>query len=235
MKNAVQEGHVLTLVAPYAVSSGAGALVGSIFAVATADVANGEEGEFCTHGVHTLTKTSAQAWTQGQKIYWDNSNKRCDNDSTVGMLIGAATVAAANPSSTGAVRLNGVAPSSSEGPQAAIADLTDNSGGTANNTITALGGLTTLTDSTGLSGSHDDTLAATSVPADITGGESPTEAEFNALLAVVRVMAQNASDTAQKVIELCADMEDAKNNFADVTAKINAMLAVQRTVGIIAP
>lgn len=59
-----------------------------------------------------------------------------------------------------------------------------------------------LVDNTGLSGTHDDTLAATAVPADIAGGESPTEAEFNALLAVVRVMAQNISDLAQKNIEL---------------------------------
>lgn len=103
------------------------------------------------------------------------------------------------------------------------AALTDNSGGTANTTLTALGGITTLTDSTGLSGTHDDTLAATTVPADLTGGESPTEAEHNALLAVARVMAQNTSDVAQKAIELVADMDDAKNNFADLAAQVNAL------------
>lgn len=44
-------------------------------------------------------------------------------------------------------------------PEAAITSLTDNSGGTANNTITAVSGLTTLTDSTGDSGTHNDTVA----------------------------------------------------------------------------
>lgn len=110
--------------------------------------------------------------------------------------------------------------------------LTDNSGGSANTTLTALGGITTLTDSTGLSGTHDDTLAATTVPADLTGGESPTETEHNDLLAVVRVMAQNTSDVGQKIIELVADMDDAKNNFADVAAQVNALrvdLAATRT------
>ncbi len=34
----------------------------------------------------------------------------------------------------------------------------------------------TLTDSTGFDGTHNDTLAAPSVPADITGGQDPTEA-----------------------------------------------------------
>jgi hypothetical protein len=64
-----------------------------------------------------------------------------------------------------------------------------------------------LTDSTGLSGTHDDTLAATSVPADLTGGEDPTEAEHNALLAVTRVIAQNVSDVAQKVKEIIAVLD----------------------------
>lgn len=122
--NYVQAGKVLTLVAPYAVASGAGALVGSIFGVALSAVAESAEGEFQTEGVFELAKTSAQAWTQGQKIYWDNTNKRCDSDGTVGLLIGVALVAADNPSSTGIVRLNGVAPAASEGPQAAIASLT---------------------------------------------------------------------------------------------------------------
>lgn len=67
----------------------------------------------------------------------------------------------------------------------------------------------TLTDSTGLSGSHDDTLAATTVPADITGGQSPTEAEHNEALAVMRVLAQNQSDLAQKIIEILANLKTA--------------------------
>jgi hypothetical protein len=71
------------------------------------------------------------------------------------------------------------------------------------------GAIVDLTDSTGLSGTHNDTLSATTVPADITGGESPTEAEHNALLAVTRVIAQNASDTAQKVLEILAALRSA--------------------------
>jgi len=69
--------------------------------------------------------------------------------------------------------------------------------------------ITELTDSTGFSGTHNDTLAATTVMADITGGQDPTEAEFNTLLALVRVMAQNASDTAQKLNEVIAALKAA--------------------------
>lgn len=106
MNNYRQPGDVLPLTVDRAVSSGGGFLKGSIFGVATADVADTAEGEFATCGVYGLAKTSAQAWTVGQKIYWDNTNFRCDTDGTVGQLIGAATEVAANPSSTGYVKLD---------------------------------------------------------------------------------------------------------------------------------
>src|SRR5687768_69383 len=136
--NFVQNGEVITLVAPYQRNSGEGALVGSIFGVATTTVANAVAAEFAIVGVWDLAKTSAQAWTQGQKIYWDNANKRCDSDSTVGTLIGMATEAAANPSATGKVRLNGVASPLAEGAQAAVPDLTMTVG-TADGTIADVG------------------------------------------------------------------------------------------------
>ena len=179
--NYVQEGKVLDLTAPYDRTTGQGFLVGSLFAVALGTALSGAaiRGQCC--GVWTLAKTSAQAWTVGQKIYWDNTNKRCDSDSTVGMLIGVAQAVAANPSSTGNVHLNGSAPAASEGPQAAEADLTDNSGGAVGDgTIgavtapTALGA--TLTDSSGYSATHDDTIAATAALVTLTDstGDSAT-------------------------------------------------------------
>lgn len=106
-KNYVQPGKVVTLTAPYQRNSGEGALVGSIFGVALTTVANAVDGEFAVEGVFELKKTSAQAWTQGALIYWDNTNKECTTTSTSNKLIGTATKAAANPSSTGFVRLNG--------------------------------------------------------------------------------------------------------------------------------
>jgi predicted RecA/RadA family phage recombinase len=123
MKNFVQYGDTITLIAPYALLSGAGFLVGAIFAVAVFDAAQGDAVEGRTEGVFTLPKTAAQAWTQGQKIYWDPVNKRCDSDGTVGPLIGAATEPAANPSGTGTVRLNGDVPGGQEGPQPAVPDI----------------------------------------------------------------------------------------------------------------
>ena len=112
MKNYIQEGDVLTFTAPSDssdtdLSSGDGVLIGSIFGVCVTDVAMGDSGQMKTEGVFELPKTSAQAWTVGAKIYWDDTNKVCTTSSSGNSLIGVATAAAANPSSTGYVRLNG--------------------------------------------------------------------------------------------------------------------------------
>lgn len=236
MQNYVKEGKILTLTAPYARSAGQGALVGAIFGVACSDVENAAEGEFKTDGVFTLAKTSEQAWAVGDKIYWDNSNKRCDTDSTVGQLIGTATAIAANPSATGQVKLNESAPSTAEGPQGAIVALTDSSGysATHDDTIAATAAITTLTDNTGQSGTHDDTLAATTVPAALTGGESPTEAEHNAVLTLLGVMVQNQSDTAQKVMELVTRDAVHAQNVSDLAQKINELRTALIAAGILA-
>lgn len=107
--NYIQPGKTLTLTAPYIVASGAGALIGNIFGVALQALAATVAGEFALEGVWSLAKTSGQAWAVGDKIYWDNVNKRCDNLASAGFpMIGVATAIAANPSSTGYVRLNGV-------------------------------------------------------------------------------------------------------------------------------
>lgn len=107
MKNYVQPGETLTLTAPYQVAGGAGLLVGSIFAVATGDAASGAIVEGRTVGVYDLAKVSAQAWTVGALIYWDDSAKNCTTTASTNKLIGVAAAAAANPSATGRVRLNG--------------------------------------------------------------------------------------------------------------------------------
>lgn len=207
MQSYKHPGDMLPLLAPYDRLSGQGAKVGAIFGVASDDVLSGVSQYFATEGVHELAKTSAQAWAVGDKIYWDDSNKRCDSDSAVGMLIGYCTQIAANPSSVGQLKLLGRASDMSEGAQAAIV---------------------ALTDSTGASGSHDDTLAdgltavaPAAYSAHAAGGVTVTSnaatdldttaaAVANlrgvvaALVTDVTVQNQNCSDLAQKVNEILA-------------------------------
>ena len=107
MKNFVQRGEIVTLAAPYDLASGAGLLVGAIFGVATSAALSGATVEVALCGVYELAKTSAQAWTVGAKVYWDDTAKVCTTVNTSNTLIGVAVAAAANPSATGLVRLNG--------------------------------------------------------------------------------------------------------------------------------
>ncbi|WP_439616663.1 DUF2190 family protein [Shinella sp.] len=106
-KNYIQPGEVVTVPAPYDVASGAGALVGKLFGVATGAYASGADAEIRTKGVFELPKVSAQAWTVGADIYWDDTAKNCTTTTTSNTLIGKALAVAANPSPTGVVRLNG--------------------------------------------------------------------------------------------------------------------------------
>ena len=73
MKNYVQPGNTITLTAPYAVTSGDGLLIGSIFGVAAGTAAVGEAVEAALTGVYDLKKVASQAWAAGDKVYWDNT------------------------------------------------------------------------------------------------------------------------------------------------------------------
>lgn len=108
MKNYVQKGENLTLPAPYAVSSGDGALVGSIFGVAAGDAANGAEVDLVTVGVFVLPKVSTDAMAVGSPVYWDDDAKLVTTTATDNTKIGVSVATAVNPSGTTSVRLNGV-------------------------------------------------------------------------------------------------------------------------------
>ena len=106
MKNFIQPGDAVTLAAPYAVSSGDGLLVGSMFGIANGDAASGVEVEASVVGVFDLAKASG-AVTQGAKLYWDDTNKNVTTTATANTLIGVAVAAAATGDATVRIRLNG--------------------------------------------------------------------------------------------------------------------------------
>jgi len=109
MKNFVQPGDVVSVTAPYTVTSGGGVLVGTLFGFAAHDAASGAAVEIATTGVFTHAKAGSQAWTQGAAIYWDNSAKVLTTTSTSNTLVGKAMAAVAGGAgdTTGTVRLNG--------------------------------------------------------------------------------------------------------------------------------
>lgn len=108
MKNYVQDGDVLTLTAPRALSSGDGFLVGSLFAVATSAAASGASVEGMTDGTIELTALNTDTASVGAKAYWDNTNFRVTTTVGSNSLIGVFAVAKTNGQTTAIVRLNGV-------------------------------------------------------------------------------------------------------------------------------
>ena len=110
MKNYIQAGENITVAAPADVNAGDGVLIGSLFGVATGKALSGANVTIVRRGVFTLPKTSAQAWTVGAKIYWTGTE--CTTTASGNTLIGLAIQAAADPSATGTVLLDGGAATS---------------------------------------------------------------------------------------------------------------------------
>ena len=106
MQTFVQEGNILSLLAPYDVTSGNGLLVGSIFGVAATDALSGEAVEAQVVGVFDVAKATG-ALTAGQKIYWDNTAKKVTGTASGNTLVGGAVRAAASGDATARVRLSG--------------------------------------------------------------------------------------------------------------------------------
>ena len=109
MKNFSQPGQVAEVIAPYAVVSGEGVLVGKLFGAAQGAAAISAQVRVNRFGVHSMKKTSAQAWTQGALIYWDNAARECTTVVGANLLVGIAFAAAVNPSAVGLVYLDGAA------------------------------------------------------------------------------------------------------------------------------
>jgi hypothetical protein len=107
--NLVQEGCYVSLAAPYAVASGGGALVGSLFGIAVTTLANGEVGTFGLEGVRTLPKATGTSTggSQGAKAYWNNTNKNVTASASGNSLIGAFLNTCADGDATCVVVLNG--------------------------------------------------------------------------------------------------------------------------------
>ena len=108
MKNFIQHGDMIAIIATAAITSGQLVRVNSLIGVAATDAAIGEEVDLKVTGVFDLPKTSAQAWTAGNPIYAIAASSLLTTvPGTGNYLVGVATADAANPSGTGRVRLNG--------------------------------------------------------------------------------------------------------------------------------
>ena len=113
MKNYIQSGERLKLIAPAGgVVAGQGYIIGSLFVIAETSAIATAEFIGLTQGVFELTKlthATTEAFVEGQRLFWDNTNKRFTKTSATGLYAaGAAVLAAASTDATALVRLDGV-------------------------------------------------------------------------------------------------------------------------------
>ena len=107
MKNFIQAGANVTLPAPYALASGQGALIGSLFGVANGAAAINADAVLSLTGVFDLPKVAIDVIAVGAVLYWDDSPGSVTTTASGNVKIGVAVLAAANPSGVARVRLNG--------------------------------------------------------------------------------------------------------------------------------
>lgn len=108
MKNFIQPGNVITLPAPYNLTSGQGFLVGAVFGVAANDALQGAPVEAARAGVFALSAVAADTLATGDKVYWDNTAKRITKTATNNVLVGAAAAPKSGTETSATVLLDGV-------------------------------------------------------------------------------------------------------------------------------
>lgn len=105
--NFLQDGEQLTLIAPAGgVTSGVGYMIGGLFVVALTTAAAGASFVGKTRGVFSLPKNSAgsgKAFTAGETVFWDNTNKRFDKTGSGFFAVGIAAEDAATTGTTAKV------------------------------------------------------------------------------------------------------------------------------------
>lgn len=109
MKNFVQPGSTLTVVAPYDLNPGDGCLVGIVFGIACGKYLSGAtDAEVQTEGVFDITALTTDTASGSTLVaaYWDNTNKRITTTSSGNTKVGAIVAAKANGDTTARVRLN---------------------------------------------------------------------------------------------------------------------------------
>ena len=98
MQNYIQRGNTVTVIAPYAVTSGGGVEVagtGYVFGIAVNTQNQGDNMEIMVEGVFDLVKDTS-TFNNGDYVYWDNTNKVATSTATNNKKIGVALLSQAS-------------------------------------------------------------------------------------------------------------------------------------------
>lgn len=95
MKSYVHKGETLTVVAPYALTSGQGFQVGNLFGVTVNTQNSGDSSEMQVVGVFDLAKDTS-TFNSGDLVYFNNTTFNCTSIAEDNLLIGAAELSQAS-------------------------------------------------------------------------------------------------------------------------------------------
>jgi predicted RecA/RadA family phage recombinase len=110
MKNYIQEGRMITVVAPAGdVASGDGVVIGALFGVASKTAAAGEPVAIATEGIFDLPKVASAVIAAGDPVAWNDAAKQVNVPGVGRYPIGTAIEEAGNGATIVRVRLDGVA------------------------------------------------------------------------------------------------------------------------------
>jgi predicted RecA/RadA family phage recombinase len=167
MKNAISDGKVLEYTAPSGgVVSGGAYLIGSLLVVATASIAQALKFEGKPAGVFDLPKATDDAFSEGLKLYWDDSAKKITTTSGGNTLVGVAM----KPIVPAVVELETDADPSDlliDGLTLQVLDFAQLASDDATVTVTVNGIATVLIEGTDWTAETDDETTATNLAAAI--------------------------------------------------------------------
>ncbi|ATC25205.1 DUF2190 family protein [Caulobacter vibrioides] len=106
MKTMLSSGDRVNVTTPAGgLTSGLGALIGAMFGVAMNTTVQGDPNVLVREGEFTQPKATGEAWTQGQLLYWDNTNKRFTTTASGNTKAAVASAAQLAAATTGDVIL----------------------------------------------------------------------------------------------------------------------------------
>lgn len=133
MINFKQNGDTVVVIAAAAIAAGAAVLKGALFGIAQNNAAETEEVVLNLTGVWSLPKTTGEAWTQGQQLYWNAGTAKLTTTAGNNLCVAVAWSAAESAAAFGDAKINasGAKLGGVIAPSTAIPDLAAITGGEA--------------------------------------------------------------------------------------------------------
>ena len=101
-----QDGERIDIVQSGDIDSGDIVVIGELIGVQTNQIKKDEKGSVAVSGVFQVVKKSADTFTAGQKVYWDNTLKQATSTASGNTLMGLTVAQAGASDSNVLVKIN---------------------------------------------------------------------------------------------------------------------------------